>query len=81
MKSPLFALMALLSVSEAHADPIVFWAPDRVARGDVVLLYGGGLAQAERVLTWQVPNGDPGQPPGVASRGLGEGDGRASAPT
>ncbi len=61
----LVVLTLLFITSATSAGPVVFWAPDRAAHGDVVLLYGGGLVKAERVLAWQVPNGDPGQPPGM----------------
>ena len=51
----------LLASPAAHtfaaATPVVFWAPDQIAPGDVALLYGGGLAQAEKVLVQSLEAG------------------------
>ena len=40
----------------AFAGPVVFWAPDQVSPGDVVLLYGGELATAKKVLIRKLNN-------------------------
>ena len=42
----------------AGTAPVVFWASDSVAPGNVVLLYGGGLSQVENVRVWRLPDGD-----------------------
>ena len=57
-------LVALACPSRAAA-PVVFWAPDRTAPGDVVLLYGGGMGEADGVVVWRLPDGNPGLPPSV----------------
>ena len=43
-------LMPTAAHTFAAATPVLFWAPDQIAPGDMTLLYGGGLAQAEKVL-------------------------------
>ena len=43
-------LPVAMAASAAAAPPVVFRVPDRVAPGDVTLLYGGGLSNAETVL-------------------------------
>ena len=51
---PSLLIALLLMPPAAHtfaaATPVVFWAPDQIAPGDMTLLYGGSLAQAEKVL-------------------------------
>ena len=39
-----------------YSAPVVFWAPDSVEPGNTVLLYGGGLADANSVLVRHVPD-------------------------
>lgn len=39
------------------ANPVVFWAPDSVEPGNVVLLYGGGLAEMPQVAASRLPDG------------------------
>lgn len=45
----LLALCALSTGFALHAAPTVFWGPDSLAPGDVVLLYGGDLAAVKEV--------------------------------
>lgn len=59
----------------AEAAPVVFWSPDSVEPGNVVLVYGGGLATATTTTVWRLPDGDAGQPDnnmGVAIRPPGD---------
>jgi hypothetical protein len=44
------------------AGPVVFWAPDQLIPGDVVLLYGGDLRGAKQVHLARLRDGNPGQP-------------------
>ena len=46
----LFLCAAGLLAVDLVAAPVVFRVPDKAAPGDVTLLYGGGLAKAEKVL-------------------------------
>lgn len=47
--TPLITLM-LAPVATIHAAaPVVFWSPDSVEPGNTVLLYGGGLADADKI--------------------------------
>ena len=48
------------------AAPVLFYSPDSVEPGNVVLLYGGSLADAEKVSVGQLPDG-PVQHPGAAA--------------
>ena len=45
----IIGLFFLLAISSAVAAPVVFWAPDSIEPGNVILLYGGGLATANVV--------------------------------
>ena len=49
-RSCLYAILLTIVSTAAAAMPVVFWAPDSVEPGNVVLLYGGGLADAREVL-------------------------------
>jgi hypothetical protein len=49
-------LAALTFGHPVEASPVTFWASDRVGPGDVVLLYGGGLKEADHVLVWRQPD-------------------------
>ncbi len=51
------------------AAPVVFWSPDNVEPGNVVLLYGGGLAEAKNISIGRLPDGPP-QHPGEPIRML-----------
>ena len=54
------------------AGPVVFWAPDSVEPGNVVLLYGGGLANADNLSVGRLPDGpagEPGAPPAIGVTG------------
>lgn len=58
----LLLLAAGISVQSA---PVVFWSPDSVEPGNVVLLYGGGLADAQKISVGRLPDGvteHPGEP-------------------
>jgi len=48
MKTIAVILLGSLCLS-ATAAPVVFWAPDKTAPGDLTLLYGGGLGNAQSV--------------------------------
>lgn len=48
----------MLMSALASAKPVVFWAPDSSAPGNIVLLYGGGLAGASKVAVWRVRDTD-----------------------
>lgn len=45
-----FLSLSLLLAGFSPAAPVVFWGPDKVAPGDVTMLYGGGLASTEAVM-------------------------------
>lgn len=53
-----------------EAAPVVFWSPDSVEPGNVVLLYGGGLASVEKISVGRLPDGSaehPGTPVDVSA--------------
>jgi hypothetical protein len=52
----LFPFLALLTCATALAGPVVFWKPDSIEPGNVVLFYGGGLAQSAMASVWRVPD-------------------------
>ncbi|HEX8916304.1 MAG TPA: glycosyl hydrolase family 28-related protein, partial [Humisphaera sp.] len=58
----LVTLLAGAAPSLAAEPPTVFRVPDRVGPGDVVLLYGGGLAATDGIAAWRLPDADLGQP-------------------
>ncbi len=49
----LAAILPVLPCAAAN-PPVVFWAADNLAPGDVALLYGGGLAAVKEVRVWRV---------------------------
>jgi hypothetical protein len=51
-------VLAALGVAEAApaAAPVVFWASDGLAPGDVALFTGGGLAAVREMRVWRVPD-------------------------
>lgn len=67
---PLATLLGCAAV--ALAAPVVFWQSDSTAPGNVVLLYGGGLARSTNARVWRLPDGNAlpdasGREPGIAS--------------
>ncbi len=55
--------LGLVTGNALSAKPVVFWAPDSVEPGNVVLLYGGGLAETAHVAAGRLPDG-PAEHPG-----------------
>ena len=51
------ASLVLASQFVLRAAPVVFWSPDSIEQGNTVLLYGGGLASAEKISVGQLPDG------------------------
>ncbi len=62
------------TAAPAFAAPAVFWVSEPANPGDVVLLYGGGLAHVARASIRRFDDVDPGAPSGAV------GSARASAP-
>lgn len=46
--------------------PVVFWSPDSVEPGNIVLLYGGGLGEVGMISVGRLPDGSPGHPGGMS---------------
>ena len=62
------SLLALLALrSSGSAAPVVVWSPDSVEPGDIVLLHGGGLADAQSISVGRLSDGAPNQPGAVSS--------------
>ena len=55
------------AASPAFAGPAVFWVSEPANPGDVVLLYGGGLAHIARASIKRFDDAQPGAPPGALS--------------
>ena len=55
---PVVILTALLLAGLQGAEPIVFWGPDSVEPGNVVLLYGNGLGAFKQVSVRSFPDGN-----------------------
>lgn len=61
MKRIIYILGAVLAFAlcvGAGTAPVVFWASDSVAPGNVVLVYGGGLGQIGKIRVWRLTDGD-----------------------
>ena len=43
------AVLWLVGTLPSTANPVVFWSPDSIEPGNIVLLYGGGLADASQI--------------------------------
>ena len=56
------AVLAVAIGVGAATAPVVFWASESVAPGNLVLLYGGGLSQIGNVRVWRLPDGGAGTP-------------------
>jgi hypothetical protein len=56
MLKTLACMLLLGSVAYGADKPVVFWTPDKVAPGDVTLLYGDGLECAGQVRVWRLPD-------------------------
>src|SRR5260370_4408531 len=71
MNSRVLSLLLTLCVSSWNAapalgEPVVFWVSEPAGPGDIVLLYGGGLAHVARASIKRFDDGDAGAPPGAA---------------
>jgi hypothetical protein len=44
------------AATAAFCQPTVFWHPDSNEPGNVVMLYGGGLAQTTKATVWRLPD-------------------------
>ncbi len=54
--------LGLATENALSAKPVVFWAPDSVEPGNMVLLYGGGLEATARVVASRLADGATGRP-------------------
>ncbi len=57
-----------------RAAPVVFWVPDSVEPGNTVLLYGGGLADASKIIAARLADA-PAAHPGVVTPAANSGQG------
>ena len=62
MRLTLPLLICIVLISCAGAAPVVFWAPDSVEPGNVVLLYGGDLKSADSIQISRLTDETPSQP-------------------
>ena len=57
-------LLWLAGTLPSPGNPVVFWAPDSIEPGNIIMLYGGGLTDASQVAVTRLPDA-PAEHPGA----------------